>query len=108
MAIKAQEVPTAKSLKPTEKEMEILENVVKKSLKDPDSAVFRDAYDLGKAACVEVNAKNSYGGFSGFQTALLFKTDGVWKVFSINNKGAKSTCNGMVEDAIKKEIDASE
>lgn len=52
-------------------------------LKDPDSAKFRDAYfvtadargdarDRSKDSwCMEVNAKNSYGGYVGYSWALL-------------------------------------
>lgn len=36
-------------------------------LKDPDSAKFRDLERIGKAVCGEVNAKNSYGGYIGYQ-----------------------------------------
>ncbi|MCV0439289.1 MAG: hypothetical protein K5880_11695 [Hydrogenophaga sp.] len=45
---------------------------VKQRLKDPDSAQFRNVYfHRGKSgvpvACGQVNAKNSMGGYSGFQ-----------------------------------------
>ncbi|WP_162928365.1 hypothetical protein [Sphingopyxis terrae] len=44
---------------------------VKKRLKDPSSAEFRNVhfYSGGKAAvaCGEVNAKNSFGGYSGYE-----------------------------------------
>jgi hypothetical protein len=57
---------------------------IKRSLKDPDSAQFRDATPIFKtlynygfgavgnyeplwAICLEVNAKNSYGGYNGFK-----------------------------------------
>ena len=48
---------------------------VLQQLKDPDSAQFRDVFTspvLNKdgaplAICGEVNAKNSYGGYTGFQ-----------------------------------------
>lgn len=38
-------------------------------LKDPDSAVFKDVWHVGggRALCGQVNAKNSYGGYSGFR-----------------------------------------
>lgn len=38
-------------------------SAVKNSLKDPDSAQFQDV----KGYCGEVNAKNSYGGYTGFK-----------------------------------------
>ena len=44
---------------------------VKGKLKDPNSAEFRDVFVSKKAGapfvCGEVNAKNSFGGFTGFQ-----------------------------------------
>lgn len=40
---------------------------VKYKLKDADSAKFRNIYVKDKSlVCGEVNAKNSYGGYSGF------------------------------------------
>ena len=43
---------------------------VTSSLKDPDSAKFRNtrlvAYLQGAVVCGEVNGKNSYGGYAGF------------------------------------------
>jgi hypothetical protein len=61
---------------------------IRRVLKDPDSAQFRDAtpffktlYNFGLGAagsyeplwamCIEVNAKNSYGGYNGFQHWLV-------------------------------------
>lgn len=47
---------------------------VRAALKDPDSAVFKDVRHVGggRALCGQVNAKNSYGGYSGFR---LFVAD---------------------------------
>jgi hypothetical protein len=36
-------------------------------LKDPESAQFRDLKQYGDLICGEVNAKNSYGGYVGFE-----------------------------------------
>lgn len=51
-------------------------------LKDPASANFRNQFGL----CGEVNSKNSYGGFNGFQSfiaagpgAVIFETDDTMK-----------------------------
>lgn len=43
-----------------------IEAVVVASLKDPESAQFRDIYIGMTYACGQVNAKNSFGGYSGF------------------------------------------
>lgn len=45
---------------------------VRASLKDPDSAQFKDVYanyteKFGVVACGQVNAKNSLGGYTGFK-----------------------------------------
>lgn len=44
--------------------------LVASSLKDPESAKFRNVairpYGYGRVVCGEVNAKNSYGGYVGF------------------------------------------
>ena len=62
--------------------------VIRQRLKDPDSAQFRNStpffktlYNYGLAAagsyeplwalCIEVNAKNSYGGYSGFEKWMV-------------------------------------
>lgn len=65
---------------------------LKHFLKDSDSAKFRDVfisrYEDGVVACGEVNAKNSYGAYSGFskfvQTSIV-DSDEVWSHFC-NNK----------------------
>lgn len=50
--------------------IELGKSAVAASLKDPDSAKFRNtrlvAHLQGAVVCGEVNAKNSYGGYSGF------------------------------------------
>jgi hypothetical protein len=45
---------------------------VKEALKDPDSAKFRTEF-VGKdgAVCGFVNAKNSYGGYGGFERYIV-------------------------------------
>ncbi len=54
---------------------------VKDALIDPDSARFRgDVVKSkdGNVACIEVNAKNKFGGYTGFSSAILRKSDGKW------------------------------
>ncbi|MEB0133776.1 hypothetical protein QN362_00355 [Actimicrobium sp. CCC2.4] len=52
------------------------ERYVKAKLKDPDSAEFRNQF-IGKAGapCGEVNSKNSFGGFVGFQRYISVGTE---------------------------------
>lgn len=47
-------------------------------LKDPDSARFGKFTVFGEKACLTVNAKNSMGGYTGDQQAVLKKTKGKW------------------------------
>lgn len=59
---------------------------VLKELKDPDSAKFGNFVQIGDSyACLTVNAKNSLGGYTGDQQALLEKSDGKWIAFSITD-----------------------
>lgn len=67
------------------------ERIVKGHLKDPKSATFRNLFYTGKAVCGEVNAKNGFGGYTGFQpfinrgTIVVMPEDPVfaeaWKEF---------------------------
>ena len=39
-----------------------------------------------KAACVGVNAKNTFGGYTGFQQAMFMKLDGIgWQLMKVAN-----------------------
>ena len=50
-----------------------LEEAVKKVLKDPNSAQFQNI----KGICGEVNAKNSYGGYTGFKRFYVLNNETV-------------------------------
>ena len=63
----------------TEVDRDAIIQRVKASLRDPDSAEFRNlaAYNdarLGKVICGEVNAKNAYGGYVGY-LAFIYKSN---------------------------------
>lgn len=62
-----------------------IKSAVISGLKDPDSAII-DTIKIvghqGETACVSVNAKNSFGGYTGFQTAFLVK-EGSWRLTNI-------------------------
>lgn len=53
-----------------EKTISAVQDVVRQSLKDPDSAKFQNVrlrdFEGGKVVCGEVNGKNSYGAYAGF------------------------------------------
>lgn len=44
-----------------------VQELVKKNLKDPQSAQFRNQHEL----CGEVNSKNSFGGYNGFTRFII-------------------------------------
>ena len=44
-----------------------VQNIVRENLKDGDSAKFRNQYEM----CGEVNAKNSFGAYTGFTRYIL-------------------------------------
>lgn len=65
-----------------------VKKAVLNNLKDPDSAKFGD-FTLSKngeipVACLAVNARNSMGGYTGYQQAALVKSHGEWTVSSIS------------------------
>lgn len=98
-----QPLPPVKLSNPDADERSVLIQAVLSGLKDPDSAKFSDDMILvdDKGACVEVNAKNAFGGYTGYQQAVLFKlTEGGWTVVSIKEmsrdlciKGAHAVVN---------------
>lgn len=56
----------------TAKEKSVIESVAKTQLKDPDSAKFTwQDYKGGEIYCAYINAKNSYGGYSGDALLLV-------------------------------------
>jgi hypothetical protein len=46
-----------------------VQNIVRQTLKDGDSAKFRNSWEF----CGEVNAKNSFGAYTGFQRYIVTK-----------------------------------
>jgi uncharacterized lipoprotein YajG len=88
---------------PDASEREVLTRAVLASLKDPDSAMFRDMTLVDhKAACVAVNAKNAFGGYPGYQQAMLTNIDGVgWQVLAIENV-SRDVCVKALHSTINK------
>ena len=73
---------------PTPDQKNELTQLVFSSLKDPESAQFGDVIliDHGKGACVAVNAKNTYGGYTGLQQAMLMNMDNIgWQLLDIRS-----------------------
>ncbi len=61
-------------------------------LKDPNSVIFGDLEVKNKMACLEVNAKNSFGGYTGKQEAMLSKVEGKWLLVTIEKNISHSFC----------------
>ena len=83
-------VPPAKLSVPNADQQALFKHVVLGSLKDPDSAKFGEMVlvDDGKGACVEVNAKNGFGGYTGYQQAILMNYERInlgWRVKDFKN-----------------------
>jgi hypothetical protein len=65
-----------------------LDDAIRKSLKDPDSAKFGQHIVEKTHACVVVNAKNGYGGYTGDKTAWLSRASEdstTWSVDSMDD-----------------------
>lgn len=60
---------------PDEQLVAQVESQIRASMKDPDSAQFRPGFADAKKqiVCGEVNAKNSYGGYTGFEKYSYYK-----------------------------------
>lgn len=105
--VKHAQVLTVKGAAEYKAKKDAVEYAAKKAvlgrLKDPDSAKFGDVcyYDETQA-CIAVNARNSFGGYTGEQMALLKKIDGVWQVLDISNNAYYSCA------AIARETDAKQ
>lgn len=56
-----------------------IKKAVRAELKDPDSAKFEREIKIGNRACVLVNSKNSYGGYTGAKVTHLRRHEsGEW------------------------------
>jgi len=62
-------------------------------LKDPDSAKFGEfSQATDAAACLAVNARNSFGGYTGTQQAFLARIGEQWVVIKIFDKISHESC----------------
>ncbi|MDC5446163.1 hypothetical protein ACT4Y9_18345 [Acinetobacter baumannii] len=87
-----------------------VEKIVSEQLKDPESAEFRNV----KGVCGEVNAKNSYGGYTGFKRFIVVNNSAViesnseddtlpfalnWMAFCSKNKSSNDEKTQCVSNA---------
>jgi hypothetical protein len=76
------------------------------NLKDPDSARFGKFTEFGtNTACLSVNAKNSMGGYTGEQQALLVELKQGWVVLNISNESHEQCISFASTANMKKVID---
>lgn len=99
-AKKSEEDAAKRATADTLKDEEVAKALVRKSLKDPDSAKFgkftiaisstpKQEKDQGKPMrfiCLTVNARNAFGGYTGDQQAYVVRLDEHWKVLKIENE----------------------
>lgn len=89
-------------IEPSENDIVHAQNVIKEMLKDPESARFRRVYgaqgEVDKIAiCGEFNAKNSYGGYTGYKPFMVFEDGDRGFVWDSNADGF-SFDNMMIEE----------
>lgn len=85
-----------------EKALTEAKTAVLATLKDPDSAKFGQWTVVNdELACLDVNAKNSYGGYTGMQSASMIKENGKWEVMVITKYG-HDVCVQAAKSAAKK------
>jgi hypothetical protein len=84
---KSNPAPPVEVSAPTQEEIELIVVAVLEKLKDPDSAKFGKVIlvDHGKGACIEVNAKNTYGGYTGYQQAMVMNVVDGWYTAGIKD-----------------------
>ena len=64
-----------------ERSLSEVKQAVLVGLKDPDSAKFGKLTKVGdNYACLDVNAKNTFGGYTGMKTFALIRENGEWSV----------------------------
>lgn len=75
-----------------------VEDLIKKNLKDPDSAKFQgfQINDSNNFACIHWNAKNSFGGYSKWKTTEFYKINSKWSIL-----GKKSQPENCTSDRYK-------
>jgi hypothetical protein len=90
-------LPPLQLSKPSAEEQLIFKEIITSSLIDPESAKFKDPMVIvnNRAACIEINSKNSLGGYTGFQSFELAKfNDRGWILY-----GKENSMENCVESA---------
>jgi hypothetical protein len=78
---------------------------VQNYLKDPESAKFRDLQVNGVTLCGEVNARNTFGGYTGFQKFIAIGLANL-VTFDDGSRKFQDDWLGACEGVSQKDIDA--
>jgi hypothetical protein len=70
-------LPPAQLSRPSAEEKLIFKEIITSKAFDPESVRFKEPMAIinNEVACVEINAKNRFGGYTGFKAANLVKYD---------------------------------
>jgi len=86
-----------------ERTIEVTKKIVASTLKDPDSAKFLNLrmvnYYGGKLVCGNINAKNSYGGYTGYTRFVAGVLGGFITKSNNKNKKMNDAYNGGINSA---------
>lgn len=85
----------------TDKEVEFIKNKVTETLKDPESARFSDIWALQgsnekRVFCGYVNAKNSYGGYTGKKMFIVMQDTVTFEGKDILNRMVPTLCSPRI------------
>lgn len=88
-----------------------IRKAVREKLKDPDSAKFGKPIIFKNRGCIEINSKNSYGGYAGASIAHLKNIGGdAWSVETLEGRSCFETVlqelqkKDEAEDKFEKEL----
>lgn len=97
-------LPPVKITKPSLEEADLFKKITLSKLKDPESARFSNEIFVVDAdyACVQVNSKNSFGGYVGYKWAFLFKSKGQWMVSSSTLQPDLNECVDLARDIARR------
>lgn len=80
-----------------------IQDAVRRSMRDPQSALFGQlSLVVPDGACQTVNGRNSMGGYTGNQQAILKKLEGRWFTVGIHDI-SNTRCIEVVKELAKEE-----
>lgn len=84
-----------------------IQEAVRSSLRDPASAIFGETRlaPSGTAACVVVNARNSFGGYTGNQVATVYldQASGTWEAADVSEL-SMDTCMQIISSTSEQSV----